>query len=177
MSNHTPTNSLEAMQAEIDRRKAAKPMFPHDVPEVEPPIGTVAVFRHSFQSGAGSSSNMMVRTERGWQERPGDSRYVKSWQSLTDMNYINGETLKDNPSSTALFIGVQVQIIAQASTDTKYQWKHGAYESDLYDTEEQALFWAQRATTGADDDGIAVRPVHLGQWRALNYKGYIEQEG
>jgi hypothetical protein len=88
-------------------------MFPQDVPEVEPPIGTVAIFNSSFESGAGSSSNMMLRTEEGWTERPGKWQDSRTWQELTDLDYRNAEVQRRNPGSSSKWVTVQVQIIAQ----------------------------------------------------------------
>lgn len=90
-----------------------KPMFPQDVPEVEPPVGTVAIFNSSFASGAGSSSNMMLRTEEGWTERPGRWQDSRTWQELTDLEYRNAEIQRRNPGSHVKWITVQVQIIAK----------------------------------------------------------------
>lgn len=55
-----------------------------------------------------------------------------------------------------------------------WQWKHGSFESDIYPTKEDALFWAIRATTGADDDDIAVREI--GEWQPVNYRGLVSEK-
>ena len=57
-----------------------------------------------------------------------------------------------------------------------WQWKHGNYISDPYATESAALYWADRATTGAHDDGIAVRKITAGPWRRRNVDGWMDPE-
>lgn len=59
---------------------------------------------------------------------------------------------------------------------TGWQWKHGAFESEVYPTKEGALFWAVRATTGGSDDDIAVREVVLGEWQAVDYRGLVSEQ-
>lgn len=56
-----------------------------------------------------------------------------------------------------------------------WQWKHGPhYLSDLYTEESQALYWAERATTGGSDDDIAVRRVVANDWREVVSGGYAD---
>jgi isopenicillin N synthase-like dioxygenase len=57
-----------------------------------------------------------------------------------------------------------------------WQWKHGTYESDPFESLDAAVYWADRATTGADDDGIAVRRVLVEDWRRLNSQGWMDPE-
>lgn len=89
-------------------------MFPHSVPETEPPIGTIAQFNMSFKSGGGMSTDMLIRTEAGWQNRPGTVQPmdIRSWQDLTDLEHMNANIQRRNPGSSAEFVGVHVQIVA-----------------------------------------------------------------
>lgn len=57
-----------------------------------------------------------------------------------------------------------------------WQWRHGYFQSELYDSEDVALFWADRATTGAHDDGIAVRSLMASDWHRRNVDGWMDPE-
>jgi hypothetical protein len=89
-----------------------KPMFPHDVPVTEPPVGTVAVFRSSFAEGGGSSTHMMLHTENGWSTDVYGRRDLLSWAELTDLDTMNAAIVARDPRSTARYVAVQVVIVA-----------------------------------------------------------------
>lgn len=55
-----------------------------------------------------------------------------------------------------------------------WQWKNGSFLSDLHETEEEALYWAERATTGGSDDDIAVRSLYAAPWREVIPGGYAD---
>lgn len=89
-----------------------QPMFPHDVPGAEPPVGTVAAFYSSFVSGGGAGGNMMIRTENGWSTDHRSGCDLRSWAELTDLETMNARVQARNPGSPVGFSAVQVVIIA-----------------------------------------------------------------
>lgn len=59
---------------------------------------------------------------------------------------------------------------------TGWQWKHGSFESDLYATQDEVLYWAERASTGGADDDIAIREVTFGEWQAVDHRGLVSEQ-
>jgi hypothetical protein len=93
-------------------------MFPHSVPEQEPPVGTVASFNYSFASGGGSSSGLLIRSADGWSDSPEPRAHeLRTWETLTDLEARNAAVQKRTPGSTAVFTAVQVRIHAVPATD------------------------------------------------------------
>lgn len=96
----------------------ATPMFPHFVPDEEPPVGTVASFRYSFASGGGSATGFMMRGPSGWSDGPNPQPHnVRTWQSLADLDFRNAEIQRRSPGSTAVFVAVEVSIHATPPVD------------------------------------------------------------
>lgn len=87
-------------------------MFPHDVPDAEPPLGTIAEFRSSFAGGGGSSTGFMMRGKKGW-STASFGHDLRSWENLTSLDSRNAEIKERNAKSSARYAGVQVLIIAQ----------------------------------------------------------------
>lgn len=97
---------------------AAQPMFAHFVPEVEPPIGSVASFHFSFASGAGSSTGYLMRGPAGWSSTPDPARHdILVWEALVDLDARNADTQQRNPGSTARFVAVEVRIHSTPPVD------------------------------------------------------------
>lgn len=86
-------------------------MFPHAVPDVEPPVGTVAAFHRSFTSGGGTSTRLLLRTGAEWSDNE-HGRDARTWQELTDLEFMNTEVQHRNPRSTSTFVTVEVSIVA-----------------------------------------------------------------
>lgn len=93
------------------------PMFPHRVPRQEPPIGTVAIFNTAFHSGGGSSTNMLIRTDRGWLPSPDSKQETSSWAALTGLEERNAAIQESRPGSTAVVVAIEVQIISIPQPD------------------------------------------------------------
>lgn len=102
---------MMAMTATIE------PMFPHQVPRREPPVGSVAVFNTALASGAGSSSGLRIRTENGWTKYPGSQSDAVSWEDLTDVDARNASIQKARSGSTTEVVAVQVRIISVPQPD------------------------------------------------------------
>ena len=97
--------------------EATKPMFSHRVPRQEPAVGAVAVFNTALASGAGSSTNMLIRTENGWASSPEPKGECFSWETLTDIDTKNAAVQKIRPGSPRRVAAVEVQIISLPQPD------------------------------------------------------------
>lgn len=91
--------------------KNARLMFTHDVPDSEPPVGTVAEFHGAFTSGGGCSSGLMILTEHGWSTQTSGS-FPRSWEELTDLEVMNAAIDARDPKSKARFGAVEVRLLA-----------------------------------------------------------------
>lgn len=86
-------------------------MFKHTVPDTEPPVGTVASFHYSFESGGGSSTGYMMRGPEGWSTGPNPQRHdISTWADLTDLEARNADIQRRRPGSTAVFTALEVLI-------------------------------------------------------------------
>lgn len=97
--------------------EATTQMFPHRVPRHEPPVGTVAIFNTAFHSGGGSSTNMLIRTDRGWLPAPDSKQEASSWGALTNLEERNAAIQESRPGSTAVVVAIEVQIISIPQPD------------------------------------------------------------
>lgn len=98
---------------------AIQPVFAHNVPDTEPPVGTIAVFKTALANGVAKSTNMLIRTPSGW-SRSSDVRHgAYSWKTLTDVDAKNAaikelEKRRGRPFqalANSPVVAVQVQII------------------------------------------------------------------
>lgn len=115
---------------------AAKPSVVHFVPEMEPPVGTVASFHTRFISGGGSSTGYMMRGPGGWSSGPNPQRHeIRIWESLTDMDSRNAAVQQRTPGSTAVITAIEVRIHSTPPVD-------GAGDRALLVKLEHAVFCA-----------------------------------
>lgn len=55
-----------------------------------------------------------------------------------------------------------------------WQWRNQDFESDLFETEDQALLWAERALAGDHGADVAVRRLDAHDWRTVAPGGYVD---
>jgi hypothetical protein len=90
----------------MSKRQAAKRLlFGHNVPDTEPPIGTVAEFSWAFRNGLAYTTGLMVRLDTGWATSSKEARIeeLRTWAELTDPEVINARLRLSNPE-TKLFV-------------------------------------------------------------------------
>lgn len=100
----------------METTTGARLMFSHDVPDTEPPLGTVAEFHHAFISGGGSSSGLMIRTQAGWSTSSSGS-FPRTWEELTDLDAMNAAIVARNPQSKSRFGAAHVRLLAFAAEE------------------------------------------------------------
>lgn len=125
-------------------------IFSHNVPELEPPEGTVAVFRKAFASGGGTTTPVLLRTSFGWSESA-SGRDARTWESLTDLDIINANAREQGLDSSLEVGAVRVQIIAHPGN---YRQRYVELESAVYAAAERLGIQTRVFRTGIGTQDI-----------------------